>query len=158
MKRLLIVLFALGLVLAACDSGDSDDTTTTTAADGGTTETTAATAAASGSLLQTVQDRGTLNCGVNDAVPGFGFTDADGNFAGFDIDFCKAVAAAVLGDAEAVNYRPLTAQQRFTALQSGEIDVLIRNTTFTSSRDGARGRHVPHDDVLRRSGHDGAGR
>ena len=139
MKRLLIVLFALGLVLAACDSGDSDDTTTTTAADGGTTETTAATAAASGSLLQTVQDRGTLNCGVNDAVPGFGFTDADGNFAGFDIDFCKAVAAAVLGDVEAVNYRPLTAQQRFTALQSGEIDVLIRNTTFTSSRDGREG-------------------
>ena len=141
MKRLLIVLFALGLVLAACDSSDSSDTTTTTAADSdGSAETTAAPpAAASGSLLQTVQDRGTLNCGVNDAVPGFGFTDADGNFAGFDIDFCKAVAAAVLGDPGAVNYRPLTAQQRFTALQSGEIDVLIRNTTFTSSRDGREG-------------------
>ena len=141
MKRLLIVLFALGLVLAACDSSDSDDTTTTTAAEGGTEETTETTAApaASGSLLQTVKDRGTLNCGVNDAIPGFGFTDADGNFSGFDIDYCKAVAAAVLGDPDAVTYRPLTAQQRFTALQSGEIDVLIRNTTFTSSRDGREG-------------------
>ena len=137
MKRLAILLLALGLVLAACDSR-SDDTTTTTAADGGTTETTEP-AAASGSLLQTVQDRGSLNCGVNDAVPGFGYTDADGNFSGFDVDFCRAVAAAVLGDAEAVTYRPLTAQQRFTAIQSGEIDVLIRNTTFTSSRDGREG-------------------
>ena len=137
MKRLAILLLALGLVLAACDSS-SDDTTTTTAADGGATETTEP-AAASGSLLQTVIDRGTLNCGVNDAVPGFGYTDADGNFSGFDVDYCRAVAAAVLGDAEAVTYRPLTAQQRFTAIQSGEIDVLIRNTTFTSSRDGREG-------------------
>jgi general L-amino acid transport system substrate-binding protein len=139
-KRLAILLLALGLVLAACDSS-SDDTTTTAAADSGSSEETTTTAAAapSGSMLQTVQDRGTLNCGVNDAVPGFGFTDADGNFAGFDVDYCRAVAAAVLGDAEAVTYRPLTAQQRFTALQSGEIDVLIRNTTFTASRDGREG-------------------
>ena len=138
MKRLAILLLALGLVLAACDSS-SDDTTTTAADSGGDETATTAAAATSGSLLQTVQDRGTLNCGVNDAVPGFGFTDADGNFAGFDVDYCKAVAAAVLGDANAVTYRPLTAQQRFTALQSGEIDVLIRNTTFTSSRDGREG-------------------
>jgi general L-amino acid transport system substrate-binding protein len=136
-KRLEILLLALGLVLAACNSS-SDDTTTTTAADGGATETTAP-AAATGSLLQTVQDRGSLICGVNDQVPGFGYTDAEGNFSGFDVDYCRAVAAAVLGDAEAVTYRPLTAQQRFTALQSGEIDVLIRNTTFTSSRDGREG-------------------
>ncbi len=138
MKRLAILLLALGLVLAACDSG-SDDTTTTAAAAGGDETTTTAAAAASGSMLQTVQERGTLNCGVNDAVPGFGFTDADGNFSGFDVDYCRAVAAAVLGDAEAVTFRPLTAQQRFTALQSGEIDVLVRNTTFTSSRDGREG-------------------
>jgi general L-amino acid transport system substrate-binding protein len=64
--------------------------------------------------------------------------------SGFDIDFCKAVAAAVLGDPEAVEYVPLTAQQRFTALQSGEIDVLIRNTTFTSSRDGGEGATFLH--------------
>ncbi len=139
MKRLAILLLALGLVLAACNSSSDDTTTTTAAADSGTTETTAAPPEATGSLLATVQGRGTLNCGVNDAVPGFGFTDAEGNFSGFDVDYCRAVAAAVLGDAEAVTYRPLTAQQRFTALQSGEIDVLIRNTTFTSSRDGREG-------------------
>jgi general L-amino acid transport system substrate-binding protein len=136
-KRLAILLLALGLVLAACTSSD-DDTTTTAAADGDATEETTAPAA-SGSLMKTVIDRGTLICGVNDSVPGFGYTDADGNFAGFDVDYCRAIAAAVLGDAEAVTYRPLTAQQRFTALQSGEIDVLSRNTTFTSSRDGREG-------------------
>ena len=140
MKRLAILLLALGLVLAACDSSSDDTTTTAAAASGDETTTTAAAASGdSGSMLQTVQDRGTLNCGVNDAVPGFGFTDADGNFSGFDVDYCRAIAAAVLGDAEAVTYRPLTAQQRFTALQSGEIDVLVRNTTFTSSRDGREG-------------------
>jgi len=96
-------------------------------------------AAAEGGTLQAVQDRGTVVCGVNDAVPGFGFTDEEGNFSGFDIDFCRAIAAAVLGDSEAVEFRPLTAEQRFTALQSGEIDVLVRNTTFTSSRDGTEG-------------------
>ncbi len=138
MKRLAILLLALGLVLAACDSS-SDDTTTTAADSGGDETTTTAAAASSGSLLADGAGPGTLNCGVNDAVPGFGFTDADGNFAGFDVDYCKAVAAAVLGDANAVTYRPLTAQQRFTTLQSGEIDVLIRNTTFTSSRDGREG-------------------
>jgi len=92
-----------------------------------------------GSLLQTVKDRGTLICGVNDAVPGFGFTDEEGNFSGFDIEFCKVIAAAVLGDAEAVEFRPLTAEQRFTALQSGEVDVLVRNTTWSASRDGGEG-------------------
>ena len=97
-----------------------------------------------GSLLQEVQDRGTLRCGVNDAVPGFGFTGESGEPEGFDIDFCKVVAAAVLGDAEAVEYTPLSAEQRFTALQSGEIDVLIRNTTYTSSRDGTEGARFLH--------------
>jgi general L-amino acid transport system substrate-binding protein len=96
-------------------------------------------AAAEGGTLQAVQERGTVVCGVNDAVPGFGFTDEEGNFSGFDIDFCRVIAAAVLGDSEAVEFRPLTAEQRFTALQSGEIDVLVRNTTYTSSRDGTEG-------------------
>ena len=144
-KRLTALVAVLALAAAACTSA-SEETTTTTA--GGTettaggTETTAAGGQTDGggdSTLATVQSRGTLNCGVNDAVPGFGFVDADGNFSGFDIDYCKAVAAAVLGDAEAVNYVPLTAQQRFTALQSGEIDVLIRNTTWTATRDGSEG-------------------
>src|SRR5690606_17536933 len=92
-----------------------------------------------GSLLEEVRDRGTLNCGVNDAVPGFGVVDDEGNYSGFDIEFCRVVAAAVLGDADAVEFTPLDAETRFTALQSGEIDVLIRNTTFTAQRDGAEG-------------------
>jgi general L-amino acid transport system substrate-binding protein len=138
----LAALVALSMVLAACTTA-ADETAETTAAAGGdtgeTTETTAAPAPTGGALLSEIQSRGELRCGVNDAVPGFGFVDADGNFSGFDVDYCRAVAAAVLGDADAVEYIPLTAQQRFTALQSGEIDVLIRNTTWTASRDGGEG-------------------
>jgi general L-amino acid transport system substrate-binding protein len=77
-------------------------------------------------------------------VPGFGVATEGGEYEGFDIDFCRVVAAAVLGDANAVEFMPLTAEQRFTALQSGEIDVLIRNTTFTASRDGAEGARFLH--------------
>ena len=94
----------------------------------------ASTALAQGRLAE-IQQRGALRCGVNATLPGFGVVDSDGNFSGFDVDFCKAIAAAVLGDANAVEYRPLTAGERFTAVQSGEVDVLIRNTTWTSSRD-----------------------
>lgn len=97
-----------------------------------------------GSLLTEVQERGTLRCGVNDAVPGFGVATEEGGYEGFDIDFCRVVAAAVLGDAEAVEFTPLTAETRFTALQAGEIDVLIRNTTWTSSRDGSEGARFLH--------------
>jgi general L-amino acid transport system substrate-binding protein len=153
-KPLLLITTALVLALSACTQ--AADTTTTTGAtattDAGTattadpgTETTAPPASApSGELLGEVQARGSLLCGVNDAVPGFGFRNPDGTLSGFDIDYCKAVAAAVLGDPEAVEYVALTAQQRFTALQSGEIDVLIRNTTFTSSRDGGEGATFLH--------------
>lgn len=91
------------------------------------------------SLLDTVKARGTLNCGVNNAVPGFGIVDPQGAYSGFDVEFCKVVAAAVLGDATKVTYKALTAEQRFTALQSREIDVLIRNTTWTATRDGGEG-------------------
>jgi general L-amino acid transport system substrate-binding protein len=97
-----------------------------------------------GGLLAEVQDRGTLNCGVNDSVPGFGQVDENGEYTGFDIEFCRVVAAAVLGDSEAVEFTPLTAEQRFTALASGEIDVMIRNTTFTASRDGDEGARFLH--------------
>ena len=97
-----------------------------------------------GAVLARVQDRGRLVCGVNEAVPGFGVATEGGDFEGFDIDFCRAIAAAVLGDPEAVDFTPLTAEQRFTALQSGEIDVLSRNTTYTASRDGAEGARFLH--------------
>lgn len=85
--------------------------------------------------LGQVQERGSLVCGVNSALPGFGSINPEGDFEGFDIDFCRAIAAAVLGDANAVDFRPLSAQERFTAVQTGEVDVLIRNSTWTSSRD-----------------------
>jgi len=97
---------------------------------------TAAMPSAEGNTLQTVRDRGTVKCGGNQSVPGFGYINPDNNeFEGFDIDFCKAVAAAALGDATAFEIRPTTANERFPVLQSGEIDVLIRNTTWTLSRD-----------------------
>jgi general L-amino acid transport system substrate-binding protein len=128
-----LLLVAVGLLAAGCFHTDDEDT-------GGAAQTGAqGQQGEGGSLLQQVQNRGTLNCGVNDAVPGFGFQDEAGDFQGFDIDFCRVVAAAVLGDPEAVEFRPLTAEQRFTALQAREVDVLIRNTTYTSSRDGTEG-------------------
>ena len=92
-----------------------------------------------GGRLQTIISRGTLICGVNQVLPGFGNVDSAGNFSGFDVDFCKAVAAAIFDDPTRVEYRPLTAQERFTALQSGEVDVLIRNTTWTLTRDTDNG-------------------
>ena len=140
------VLAVGALVLSACggdddDTADDEDTAVEEAEpseDGGDEPADdTADVTQGGSVLAAVQDRGVLNCGGNDTLPGFGIVDADGNFSGFDIDFCKVVAAAVLGDAEAVEVTPLVAAQRFPTLQSGEIDVLIRNTTWTASRDGS---------------------
>lgn len=88
-----------------------------------------------GPILQRILDRGELICGVNAALRGFGFQDANGQFSGFDVDFCRALAAAIFGDASKVQYRPLSAGERQAAIQSGEIDVMIRNTTNTLSRD-----------------------
>jgi general L-amino acid transport system substrate-binding protein len=90
---------------------------------------------ASAQTLEQIQERGSLLCGSNTGLVGFGAPDADGEWQGFDIDVCRAIAAAVLGDADAVDYVPLTTTTRFTALASGEIDVLVRNTTWTFSRD-----------------------
>ena len=92
-----------------------------------------------GETLKKVTARGKLNCGVNSQVPGFGFVDSSGAYAGFDVDFCKALAAAIFNDVSKIEYRPVTAEQRFPALQSGEIDVLIRNTTWTLVRDTDNG-------------------
>ena len=92
-----------------------------------------------GDTLGEVQDRGIVNCGVSGALLAFSYVDADGNMAGFDADYCRAVAAAVLADAEAVEFRSSNASERFPILQSGEIDVLIRNTTWTVSRDTSLG-------------------
>jgi general L-amino acid transport system substrate-binding protein len=136
MKRLALLFAVLALVAAACGSSSSEDSTTTTAA---STETTAAsgqeTTPAGESTLDAVIARGTLKCGISGSAVGFSETQADGSATGFDSQYCQAVAAAVLGDATAVEYTNLSAAQRFEALKNNEIDVLIRNTTFTQSRD-----------------------
>ena len=89
--------------------------------------------------LADVLDRGELHCGVTTGVTGFSAPDSAGNWSGIDVDGCRSVAAAVFGDASKVKYVPLTAKERFTALQSGEIDVLYRNTTWTMQRDASLG-------------------
>lgn len=94
-----------------------------------------AAASASATTLEDIKARGELNCGVNTGLVGFAAPDANNNWQGFDIELCRAVAAAVLGDPDAVTYVPLTGKTRFTALAAGEIDMLSRNTTWTFSRD-----------------------
>ncbi|MFB2552168.1 amino acid ABC transporter substrate-binding protein [Ensifer soli] len=96
--------------------------------------------AASGATLDDVKAKGFVQCGVNGSnLAGFGAQDSSGNWSGLDVDLCRAVAAAVFGDATKVKYTPLSAKDRFPALQSGEIDVLARNTTWTASRDSQLG-------------------
>ena len=98
-----------------------------------------ATSAASAQTLKTIQSRGMLNCGANGVLGGFGLPDAQGNWTGLDVDYCRAIAAAIFNDASKVKFVALTAKDRFTALQSGDVDVLVRNTTWTSSRDTSLG-------------------
>ena len=86
-------------------------------------------------LLDQIQARGELNCGVSTVSIGFAVADSNGIYQGFDADWCRATAAVILGDAEALNIVPLTAAERFTAVQTGQVDLLHRNTTFTQSRD-----------------------
>lgn len=149
--RLLVALAAITLVFAACtdaaettttpaatDETTADDDTGTTSAEA-TTTTGEAVTQAEGGVLAAVLDRGELNCGTRDAFPGFAVLTEDGDHVGFDSDFCRVIAAAVLGDAEAVNHVDLETADRFTALQSGQIDVLVRNTTWTAGRDGTEG-------------------
>jgi general L-amino acid transport system substrate-binding protein len=93
----------------------------------------------SAQTLKKVQDRGALMCGVSQGLPGFSNPDDKGNWTGLDVDLCRAIAAAVFNDASKVKYLPLSAKDRFTALQSGEIDVLSRNSTWTLSRDASLG-------------------
>jgi general L-amino acid transport system substrate-binding protein len=97
--------------------------------------------AQAGTTLDAVKSRGSLKCGVSTGLAGFSIADSQGQWQGLDADGCKALAAAVLGDAAKVQFVPLSAQQRFTALQSGEVDVLMRNTTWTLTRDASLGFH-----------------
>ena len=98
-----------------------------------------ATAAYAGKELDAIKARGSLICGVSTGVAGFAAADSQGKWTGIDVDVCRAVAAAIFGDADKVKFVPTTAQQRFTALQSGEVDLLVRTTTYTLTRDTALG-------------------
>ncbi|MEZ5215264.1 MAG: amino acid ABC transporter substrate-binding protein [Ilumatobacteraceae bacterium] len=154
-RRLAVVALPIVLVAASCSSNDdSADSpagtdaaaeTTAPAGDSGseTTDTVELTQD-SGSVLDSVKSAGTVRCGTRDALPGFAVLQDDGTHQGFDSDFCRVIAAAVLGDAEAVDHVDLETADRFTALQSGEIDVLVRNTTWTASRDGVEGATFLH--------------
>jgi general L-amino acid transport system substrate-binding protein len=165
--RYMIPLAAITLVGAACS--DDDDSgpvgssqptggtpagsvaTGSTPADSGAATTTAGTGGATStpdtgdevqtgeSILDTVQANDVVRCGVRDDLAGFNSVNQAGEQVGFDADFCRVIAAAVLGDATKVEFVPVETEQRFTALQSGEFDVLVRNTTWTAARDGAEG-------------------
>jgi general L-amino acid transport system substrate-binding protein len=99
--------------------------------------------AAVAQTLKTVRDRGALVCGVSQGLPGFSNPDDRGNWTGLDVDLCRAIAAAIFNDPSKIKYSPLAAKDRFTALQSGEIDILSRNTTWTLSRDASLGLNFP---------------
>jgi general L-amino acid transport system substrate-binding protein len=128
-----IALAAVITPLAACAGDTADTGSTEGAAD------TAAATGAGGSRLQAVLDRGKLVCGVDGGIPGFSYVDESGTYSGLDVDVCKAVAAALFDDPEAVEYRRLDSTERFEALKGGEVDMLSRNTTWTISRDTSVG-------------------
>ena len=128
---IMAALAAVTLVVSGC-AATADDTSAETAP--ATTETVETVAVSS--VLDSVMEAGVVKCGTRDALPGFAVLQEDGTHVGFDSDFCKAIAAAVLGDATAVDMVDLETADRFTALQNGSVDVLVRNTTWTASRDG----------------------
>jgi general L-amino acid transport system substrate-binding protein len=116
--------FLLALSLTAC-AGNNDNT----ASSGDSASPTA------NSRLETVKSRGKVICGINGEVPGFSFVDEQGQYSGLDVDMCRAIASALFNDPNKVEFRKLSAQERFTAVQTGEVDVLNRNTTWTINRD-----------------------
>jgi general L-amino acid transport system substrate-binding protein len=147
MSKATIASLALGaLIFGACTSATpptaSPAASATAAASG--TAAASASAAPTGDRLAAVKARGQLICGVNGGLPGFSFLEqGTGAWSGFDVDYCKAVAAAVLGNPDAVEYRQVGTDDRGPALQTGEIDVLIRNTTWTVTRDASWGLFAP---------------
>lgn len=133
-------LLAVSLSVAALTAcGAPTTTTTTTTASPAAGAAGSPDAAAAPSRLDTILSRGNLICGVEGTIPGFSFVDSSGKYTGLDVDVCKAVAAALFGDPEKVEYRNLDSTARFPALASGEVDMLSRNTTWTISRDSAGG-------------------
>jgi general L-amino acid transport system substrate-binding protein len=152
MIRKLFALFSLlvitSLALAACGAPPPSgggapvtvkETVIVTVEVPGEAATAAPPPAAGGERLKTILDRGKLICGVHGSFQGFGFVDSAGAWSGFDVEFCRAWAAALFNDANAVEFRGLSAQARFTAVQTGEVDVLSRNSTWTWTRDAELG-------------------
>ena len=123
------ILILLLMLVVACgsDGGDADHTST---------------APATSDRLQVGKDRGNLICASRNDVPGYGSLDASGNNVGFDIDLCRAVATAVLGDSSAIEVRYISASERGPTIQSGEVDLLVRTVTWTTSRDAQWGNYV----------------
>jgi general L-amino acid transport system substrate-binding protein len=159
--RSLVPLTALVIAAGACSSDDdSSSPTAAPASTGGsagsvasggaaTTSTSAGTAPKAaaqtgGSRVDKVKSAGTVKCGVRDDLAGFSSLDANGDHVGFDADFCRVIAAGVLGDASKVTFVDVATENRFPSLQSGEIDVLVRNTTWTASRDGSEAAQFLH--------------
>ncbi len=135
-RRLAAAFLAVGLVgsLAGCDGG-SKPASSPAPVTKASAPVEAHYKATPSKVLNAVRKRGYLACGVNAGLPGFAYPDLRGNWRGFDVDICRAVAAAVLGDARKVRFTPIPAQDRFSALQKGEIDILSRNTSWSFSRD-----------------------
>ena len=127
------ISLALLLATAGCERPAETDQAPTTPTSRPTT--TVMPADVASPTLAAIKQRGRLNCGVNQGLVGFAFTDNRGAWRGFDVDFCRATAAAIFGDPNAVRFVPLTAEQRFEALRDGRVDVLWRNTSWTMSRD-----------------------
>jgi general L-amino acid transport system substrate-binding protein len=125
--RQLTLLVGVAAILGACTSG------------GQSSQSDSSSPTAQKSRFDVVMARGKLICGVSGEVPGFSFIDKTGKYSGLDVDICRAIAAALFDNPDAVDYRNLNAKERFTALQTGDIDVLSRNTTWTASRDTANG-------------------
>ncbi len=100
------------------------------------------------SRLELIKNRGELICGVSGKIPGFSFLGIDGKYKGLDVDICKAFAAGILGDSEKIQFRPLTAAERFTAIKTGDVDLISRNTTFTLSRDSSAGNGLSFAPII----------
>ncbi|MGK7947068.1 MAG: amino acid ABC transporter substrate-binding protein [Microcystaceae cyanobacterium] len=128
----LLTTLLLTATLTACDSPSDNQPDAVTSPASSSTQT-------ANNRLETVKSRGTLICGINGEVPGFSFVDEEGQYSGLDVDICRAIAAALFDDPNQVEFRKLSAQERFTAVQTGEVDVLNRNTTWTISRDTSVG-------------------
>ncbi len=126
MRKLLSGIAFLSLLITGCSNSYQKDT----------------------SRLDLIKKRGVLICGVSGKIPGFSFLGINGEYKGLDVDICKSFAAGILGDSNKIQYRPLTAAERFTAIKTGEIDILSRNTTFTLSRDSSGGNGLSFAPVV----------